>query len=259
MSTLAHGKKIIVALIAYNAEKTLERTYNSIPMEWIDDIILGDDGSSDNTVAISKKLGIKTLVHEKNKGYGENQKMCYREALKDGADIIIMLHADFQYDPACIPEMIKPIAQGNVDVTFGSRMLLKGGALKGGMPLWKFVPNKILTYIEELIYGLRLSEYHTGYRAYSREVLNIIPFEKNAKDFAFDAEIFPQLKIGGFRVAEVPIPTYYFAEASSPSFKASIIYGLQTLSVASKYILHRLGLKSFPIFIMKHQIDAKHE
>jgi len=257
MSILAHNKKVIIAIIAYKAEKTLEKTYRAIPLEWVDEVILGDDGSPDNTVEISRKLGIKTLVHEKNKGYGENQKMCYREALKDGGDIIVMLHGDFQYDPSCIPEMVKPIAEGRADVTFGSRMLLKDGALKGGMPLWKFIPNKVLTYIEDSVYGLGLSEYHTGYRAYSRKVLTTIPFEQNARDFAFDAEVFPQLKIGGFRVAEVAIPTRYFAEASSPNLKASTVYGLQVLSVATKYLLHRLGLKKYSIFIMKQQHDTK--
>src|SRR3989344_5026762 len=149
MSALTNGKKVIIALIAYKAEKTLEKTYRAIPMDWVDEVILGDDGSPDQTVAISKKLGIKTLAHEKNKGYGENQKMCYRQALKDGGDIIVMLHADFQYDPTLIPEMVKPIAAGKADVTFGSRMLTKNGARKGGMPLWRIIPNIVLTYIED--------------------------------------------------------------------------------------------------------------
>lgn len=239
-----------MCLIAYKAEKTLEKTFRAIPMDWVDEVILGDDGSTDNTVAISRKLGIKTLVHEKNKGYGENQKMCYREALKNGADIVIMLHADFQYDPTLLPEMIKPIAFGEADVTFGSRMMVKSNALKGGMPLWKFIPNIVLTFIAECVYHLHLKEYHTGYRAYSRKVLTTIPFEKNAHDFQFDVEVFPQLKLGGFRVKEIPIPTRYFAEASSPKLKASTIYGLQTLLIMMRYILHRLHLKKYPIFVM---------
>lgn len=250
MSVLANGKKVIIVMIAYKAEKTVERTHRAIPIEWVDEVILGDDGSPDQTAVIARKLGIKTLAHEKNEGYGENQKTCYREALKDGGDIIVMLHADFQYDPAYIPKMVKLISEENADVVFGSRMSTKRGALEGGMPLWKFIANRMLTYIEDFIYGLDLSEYHTGYRAYNRKVLLTIPFERNASDFAFDAEIFPQLKIAGFRVAEVPILTRYFKEASSPNLRASTVYGLQTLLVAAKYILHRLHLKTFPIFIM---------
>ncbi len=240
-------------MIAYKAEKTIEKTYRAIPMEWVDEVILGDDGSPDQTAAIARKLGIKTLTHKKNEGYGANQKMCYQEALKDGADIIVMLHADFQYDPAYMPKMIKLIAEGSADVVFGSRISDQYGALKGGMPWWKFIANRALTAVEDFIYGLGLSEYHTGYRAYSRKVLTTVPFQRNANDFSFDSEIFPQLKIGGFRVAEVPIPTRYFKEASSPNLKASTIYGLQTLWVAAKYILHRWHLKTFPVFIMNNK------
>lgn len=251
MTRLTNNKKVVVCMIAYRAEKTVEKTYRAIPMDYVDEVILCDDGGGDRTAEISRGLGIKTFVHEVNRGYGANQKTCYNAALKDGADIIVMLHADYQYDPTLIPQMVAPIAEGKADATFGSRMAVKRNALKGGMPLWKFIPNIALTFVEGLVFRLGLSEYHTGYRAYSRKVLETIPFNANSDGFMFDAEVFPQLRIGKFRVAEVAIPTRYFKEASSVNFKSSVKYGLNSLRVVAKYLLYKLGIRKFLIFEMQ--------
>ncbi len=247
MSILANNKKIIAVLPAYNAEKTLGKTVGAIPKDWVDDIILVDDASKDNTVEVSKKLGLKTFVHRKNSGYGANQKTCYREAFKQGADIAVMVHPDFQYDPTFIPQMIKPIADGNADAVFGSRMLIPSNALKGGMPYWKFIANILLTKLENFALGMNLSEYHSGFRAYNRKILEL-PIELNSDDFVFDTEIIAQLKIAGMRIKEIPISTRYFPEASMISFKRSVKYGLSILSVMSRFLLNKSGLIKYDQF-----------
>ncbi len=245
--------KIIAVLPAYNAEKTLKRTYDDIPKEWVDDIILVDDASRDNTVEVSKALGLKTFVHEKNLGYGGNQKTCYREALALGADIAVMIHPDHQYDPKAVPELLKPIIAGEADAVFGSRMITRRHALEGGMPYWKFLANIVLTKFENAILGLRLTEYHSGFRAYSARALSSIPLNENSDNFVFDTEIIVQLKCGGFTIKEVPIKTRYFPEASSVGFFKSCQYGLSILGVMAKYLIHRIGVKKYPGFVIKSE------
>lgn len=235
-------KKVTAVLPAYNAEKTLGRTVADIPKDWVDEIILVDDVSTDNTVAVAEKLGLVIFRHEKNKGYGGNQKTCYRKALERGADAVVMVHPDFQYDPSFIPELIAPILEGRVDIVFGSRMLIRRKALEGGMPYWKFFPNIGLTKFANLLLGLHLSEYHSGFRAYSKEFLNSVPFELNSDNFVFDTEIIIQCAAGRFRIGEVPITTRYFDEASSIGFFKSIQYGLHILKALLLYRLHRLKL-----------------
>lgn len=233
--------KVIVVMPAYNAAKTLERTYADIPMELVDHIILVDDVSQDQTVEIAQRLGLETIVHVQNKGYGGNQKTCYLEALTAGADIVVMLHPDYQYDATCIPELIDPIQRGEFDVVMGSR-LLGGRTLAGGMPLYKYISNRFLTLVENLVLGQRLSECHTGFRAFHCRVLTTIPFLLNSDNFLFDTEIIAQTVAFGFRIGEIPVPTRYFAEASSVDFKNSVVYGLGTLWTMIKFILDRLGL-----------------
>ncbi len=230
-------------LPAYNAARTLQVTVDAIPKEWVDDILVVDDASADNTAEVARALGLRTIVHERNTGYGGNQKTCYRTALEMGADIAVMIHPDFQYDPYYIPELIRPLAFGKADVSIGSRMLVKRNALKGGMPWWKFLGNIFLTKIENIVLGLGLSEYHTGFRAYSRRALETMPFEKNSDDFVFDSEIIVQARIANFAIAETPIETKYFPEASSISFRRSVKYGFAILGVMVTYIAFRLGLR----------------
>ena len=201
------NKKIVVVLPAYHAVKTLKQTFDNIPNEWVDDIILVDDASNDDTAKLSRSLGIKTFVHPANRGYGGNQKTCYREALALRADIVVMVHPDFQYDPKFIPEILKPIASGRCDAVFGSRMLTKGTARAGGMPLWKYLANIALTTIGNLILGYNLSEYHSGFRAYSREALEHLALELNSNNFVFDTEIIAQLKSCKLKIGEIPITT----------------------------------------------------
>ena len=244
---MAPDKKIVVVLPAYNAAKTLEKTLFAIPKDWVDDIILVDDASKDETAAVSRRLGLKTFVHKKNLGYGGNQKTCYREALKLGADIAIMVHPDFQYDPSFIPEMIKPIVRGECDAVFGSRMYLKRNALLGGMPYWKFIANIFLTWLENLVLGIDLTEYHSGFRAYGRKVL-ALPLNLNSDDFVFDTEIIVQMKLAGMKIKEIPITTRYFAEASMIGLRRSVKYGLGILNVLRKYILYRLGARNYGQF-----------
>ncbi|SRR3989339_409276 len=235
------NKKVIVVLPAYNAAKTLEQTVGDIPRQWVDDIILVDDASKDDTVEIARKLGLKVFVHPKNRGYGGNQKTCYSEALKLNADIIVMVHPDFQYDPKMIPDLIQPLLRGESDAVFGSRMISLKNALAGGMPYWKFVANIFLTAIENLILGFHLSEYHSGFRAYSREVLNKLLLEENSDDFVFDTEIIVQMRKAGFsRIKEIPILTRYFPEASMIGFWRSSFYGLSILKVMIKYLLWKI-------------------
>lgn len=245
---MLHGRKIVIVLPAYHAEKTLVMTYNEIPFDIVDDVVLVDDFSSDRTVEVGKTLGIKNIiVHAKNVGYGGNQKTCYREALNLGADIVVMVHPDYQYTPKLVTAMASMIASGEFDVVLASRILGKG-ALAGGMPLYKYVSNRFLTFVENILLGQKLSEYHTGYRAFSREVLLKIPLLENSDDFVFDNEMLAQTSYFGFRIGEISCPTKYFAEASSINFRRSVVYGLGVLSTALKFRLQKLGLGSYPIF-----------
>jgi len=241
--------KVIIIMPAYNAAKTLNMTYVQIPEGVADEVILVDDASKDETSEVAKKLNLKVITHPHNVGYGGNQKTCYLEALRDKADIIIMLHPDGQYDPQVLPHLIAPIKEGKADMVLGSRMLIKGEALKGKMPLYKFMANKFLTTIENLVFNTQFSECHTGYRAYSRKFLETVPFLRNSNDFVFDTEIITQAVYFKFRVAEVPVSTKYFKDASSVNLKVSIIYGLKTLLTLLKYIFHHLGIIKCKLFI----------
>jgi glycosyltransferase involved in cell wall biosynthesis len=240
-------RKIIVVMPAYNSEKTLLQTYNDLPHEYIDELILVDDASDDRTISVARKLGIKTFIHEENKGYGANQKTCYREALGLGADIIVMVHPDYQYSPRLVTAMASMIASGHYDVVLGSR-ILGGDALKGGMPLYKYIANRILTFIENLILGCKLSEYHTGFRAFDRKVLETLPLEENTDDFVFDNEMLVQTVYFGFKIGEISCPTKYFDDASSINFIRSLKYGVGVLFTTAKYVLQRSNLKRFKIF-----------
>lgn len=244
---MLNGKKIIVILPAYNAAKTLEQTWREIPFEYVDDIILVDDASRDNTVEEARRLGIRTVVHSANRGYGGNQKTCYREALALGADIVVMLHPDYQYTPRLIPSIASMIAWGEFDAVLASR-ILGVGALKGGMPLYKYFFNRILTFAENILLGHKLSEYHSGYRAFSRTVLERIPMENNSDDFVFDNQMIAQVVWYGFRIGEVSCPTRYFPEASSINFSRSVTYGIGVLTTAVKYRLNKLGILKSGVF-----------
>lgn len=242
--------KVVVVMPAYNAAKTLRITYDAIPKENVDQVILVDDGSRDETLKIAKDLKLEVFVHARNFGYGANQKTCYTEALKVGADIVVMLHPDYQYDPALLPSLVAPIKAEAADVVLGSRFLL-GSVMKQGMPWWKFLGNRFLTWMENSILHLKLSEYHTGYRAYSRRFLEEVPFLLNSDKFVFDQEILVQAVHLGFRIQEVPVPTRYFPEASSASFVASVRYGLSILILLGRYVLNRMSLlnqKQFQCF-----------
>ena len=247
---MIQGKKVVVVLPAYNAAKTLRATYREIDRSVVDDVILVDDASTDNTLAVAREVGIVHLIrHEKNKGYGGNQKSCYRKALEIGADIVVMLHPDYQYTPALIVPMVSLIASGTYPVVLGSRILGKG-ALKGGMPGYKYFFNRVLTMTQNLLLNQKLSEYHTGYRAYAREVLEAVPFETNSDDFVFDNELLAQIFYAGYEIAEITCPTKYFEEASSINLKRSTIYGLGVLRVSLQYRLQRLGLINSRLFRM---------
>ena len=232
---------VIVVMPAYNAAQTLERTYHDIPREVVDRIILVDDVSNDETVEIAQRLGLDVIVHNENRGYGGNQKTCYREALAAGADVVVMVHPDYQYDPTRIPIVIAPILAGQADMVLGSRFL--GDPLGGGMPRWKWISNHFLTGVENLAFGLRLSEYHTGFRAYSAHLLRTVAWQRNSDDFVFDQEFVAQAVAAGFRIAEVAVPTRYFAEASSVGFRRSVRYGFGTLGVVARFLLHRWGVR----------------
>ncbi len=241
-----HAKPyVVVVLPAYNAARTLIRTYRDIPKEVVDDVILVDDASQDDTVEIARLLNLKVIQHDKNRGYGGNQKTCYRAALEGGADIVVMVHPDYQYDPTLIPQMIAPIQNGEADCVLGSRMLQKGGASAGGMPIYKQIGNRLLTKVENLILGQNLSEYHTGYRAYSRRLLTSVPFAENSNNFVFDTEIIIQLVVAGFRMKEIPIPTRYFAHASSVDFLRGVQYGLGILIRLAFYLIWRAGGRQY--------------
>lgn len=232
---------------AYNAEKTLEKTYNEIPLDIVDDIVVVDDASTDNTVKVAAHLNLCVIAHPYNKGYGANQKTCYTEALKRGADIVIMLHPDYQYSPKLIGAMASLIALGQFDLVLGSR-IIGGTAIKGGMPLYKLLFNRTLTLFQNIALGQKLSEYHTGYRAFTKRLLERLPFSKNSDDFIFDNEMLCQALFHNYRVGEISCPTKYFREASSISFKRSIVYGLGVLKTSIKYYLTKKGLKSFAMF-----------
>jgi glycosyltransferase involved in cell wall biosynthesis len=246
------SRKVVVVMPAYNAAKTLKITYNDLPRGDVAEIILVDDASRDETVHIAKELGLTVYLHARNYGYGGNQKTCYTEALKAGATIVVMVHPDYQYDPRLLPEMIGPIEEGRADVVFGSRMM-GVSAYKQGMPWWKYLANKFLTGLENRSFGLRLSEFHTGYRAYRREVLEGIDFRANSDKFIFDQEIVAQIVEGGFRLTEIAVPVRYFPEASSASFVDSAIYGLNILWLLLRYRLHRLGLVRSQQFVVFDQ------
>ncbi len=239
---MLNDKKIIVVLPAYNAALTLEKTYREIPFDIVDEVVLVDDASPDETVAVGKTLGIRHIIsHDKNKGYGGNQKSCYNKALELGADIVIMVHPDYQYTPKLVLAMSSIIANGVYPVVLGSRILGKG-ALKGGMPMYKYIFNRFLTLMQNLLINEKLSEYHTGYRAFSREVLESIRYMDNSDDFIFDNEMLSQIFMKGFEIGEVTCPTKYFDDASSINFRRSSIYGLGVLRVSVQHCLHRLKL-----------------
>lgn len=240
------GKRITVVLPAYNAAKTLRRTVEQIPRDIVDDIILTDDASQDNTHALSKELGLHVIRHDTNRGYGGNQKTCYTAALARGADIVVMLHPDYQYSPRLVPAMAALITSGEYDVTLGSRILGKG-ALSGGMPVYKYVFNRVLTLLQNFLVGQKLSEYHTGYRAWSRSVLEQLPLLLGSDDFIFDNEMLVQTIHFGFRIGEISCPTRYFEEASSISFRRSVTYGLGVLNTSIRYRLHHWGLLRYPL------------
>jgi glycosyltransferase involved in cell wall biosynthesis len=237
--------RVVVVMPAYNAAKTLERTYADIPHDLVYRIILVDDVSKDETVDVARQLGLDVIIHQQNLGYGGNQKTCYQAALEQGADVVVMLHPDYQYDATRIPDLIAPILSGEKHLMLGSRFL--GDPLAGGMPKWKYVANRFLTTVENLVFGLRLSEYHTGLRAYSRRLLETIPYELNSNDFVFDQELIAQVvAIGGLGVDEIAVPTRYFDEASSVGFRRSVVYGLSTLRVVARFVLHRLRVRRSP-------------
>jgi len=233
--------KVVVVMPAYNAARTLRMTYEELPKEHVHKVILVDDASTDDTIAVARQLNLEVFVHNRNYGYGANQKTCYAEALKAGAEIVVMVHPDYQYDPTLLPEIIRPIEQGRADVVLGSRLMGKN-PMEQGMPWWKYISNRFLTKAENVVFGLDLSEYHTGYRAFRREVLESVNLAMNSDKFIFDQEILAQVVNLKFRITEVPVPTRYFAEASSASFLASCRYGLSILWLLSRYLLHRSGI-----------------
>ena len=242
------GKKVVVVLPAYNAAKTLEKTYREIPFDLVDDVILCDDHSRDNTAELGKQLGIRhVIIHEKNTGYGGNQKSLYNKALEIGGDIVIMLHPDYQYTPKLIPSMVNIIGEDLFPVVLGSR-ILGMGALRGGMPMYKYIFNRLLTLSQNLLIHYKLSEYHTGYRAFSRKVLETINFNHNSDDFVFDNEMLSQIVYAGFDIAEVTCPTKYFEEASSINFRRSMKYGFGVLRVSLCHFLQRMGLAKFEMY-----------
>jgi glycosyltransferase involved in cell wall biosynthesis len=239
---LPDSPRVVIVMPAYNAARTLERTYADIPHDLVHHVILVDDVSKDETVEIAKRLGLEVIVHRQNLGYGGNQKTCYDRALEWGADVVVMLHPDYQYDATRIPALVAPILAGERDLMLGSRFL--GDPLAGGMPKWKFISNRFLTGLENAAFGLHLSEYHTGLRAYSRRLLETIPYRLNSDDFVFDQELIAQVVAArGLPVGEIAVPTRYFEEASSVGFRRSVVYGLSTLRVVGRYLLHRSGIR----------------
>jgi glycosyltransferase involved in cell wall biosynthesis len=244
---MLHGKKIVVVLPAYKAEQTLKRTLAEIPSDVVDEVLLVDDASTDATVALARELGLKSFVHSENMGYGANQKTCYREALRAGADIVVMLHPDYQYDPKLIPALAAMVASGVYDAVLASR-ILGNSALAGGMPFYKYVFNRLLTFAQNVLLHTKLSEFHTGYRAFSREVLETLPLLANSDDFVFDNQMITQVVAAHYRVGEVSCPTKYFPEASSINFRRSVVYGLGVLWTSLKYRLWKWGLLRSRLF-----------
>lgn len=246
-------QRVIVVMPAYNAAKTLERTYHDIPPGVVDHVILVDDVSRDETVEVAQRLGLQVVIHVQNRGYGGNQKTCYLEALRAGADIVVMLHPDYQYDSTLIPRLIAPIQAGQFDMMLGSRLLRapdqrSSPAILGGMPIWKYIANRFLTISENQVLGQHLSECHTGFRAYSRRLLETVPFLLNSDDFVFDTEMIVQAVAFGFHIGEIAVPTRYFDEASSVNFRRSVVYGLATLQVLRRYLAHRWGIRKYAQF-----------
>jgi glycosyltransferase involved in cell wall biosynthesis len=244
---MIHGKRIVTVMPAYNAEKTLETVFLEIPFEFIDEVILVDDASQDRTAELSRELGIRTIIHAENLGYGANQKTCYSAALASGADVIIMLHPDYQYTPKLLVAMASLVAVGLYDIVLGSRILC-GGALRGDMPRYKYIANRFLTFIQNLLMRTKLSEFHTGYRAFSRDVLLGLPLEENSNDFVFDNQILAQAVYFGYSIGEVSCPAKYFGDASSINLRRSIVYGVGVLVTSFEYALQKIGLGRFRIF-----------
>ena len=247
------NKKIVVIMPAYNAEKTLQRTYDEIPHDIVDCTVLTDDCSKDNTVQLASQLGLEVLRHAKNRGYGGNQKTCYARALELKADIVVMLHPDYQYTPKLIRSMVSLLAEGTHDVVLGSR-ILGNGALKGGMPIYKYIANRFLTFVQNILIGQKLSEYHTGYRAFNAEVLRSLKLEQNSDDFIFDNQMLVQCHAAGYSIGEITCPTKYFADASSINFVRSTQYGVLCLWTGLRFFLHRIGLVTFKDFV-PHEVQ----
>jgi glycosyltransferase involved in cell wall biosynthesis len=244
---MLYGKQVTVVMPAYNAALTLERTLREVDRKIVDEIILVDDCSRDNTAEVARRLGLHTIVHDRNRGYGGNQKSCYSEALRLGADVVVMLHPDYQYTPKLLPAITSMIAVDQFDCVLGSR-ILSGGALKGGMPIYKYISNRVLTGLENLVTGAKLSEYHTGYRGFSRQVLETLPLEENSDDFVFDSQMLAQCLYFGFRIGEISCPTRYEPDSSSINFKRSVVYGLGVLGTTAEYRLAKTGLVRSPRF-----------
>ena len=244
---MLNGKKVVVVLPAYNAAKTLRMTYREIPLDIVDDVLMVDDCSIDNTVTMAKSLGIQTILHDRNYGYGRNQKTCYRDALKKNADIVVMVHPDYQYTPKLITAMASMLAYDVYDVVLGSR-IIGGRALEGGMPGYKYIANRFLTAIQNFLLGSKLSEFHTGYRAFSRTVLETLPLGENSDDFVFDNEMLTQIIYFGFRIGEISCPTKYFQDASSIGFSRASEYGIGVICTSLKSLFHRMGLRKDPLF-----------
>ena len=244
---MINGLRLVVVMPAYNAERTLRQTFDELPSNYVDETILVDDASRDATAAVARDLGLRTIIHPKNRGYGGNQKTCYTAALAAGADIVVMLHPDYQYSPRLVTAMASMVASGHYDIVLGSR-ILGGATLRGGMPRYKYLANRLLTFVENLALGVKLSEYHTGFRAYRRAVLETLPLEENSDDFVFDNELLVQAVAFGFTIGEISCPTKYFPEASSINFQRSVKYGLGVLGTAGKYLLHRAGIARYTLF-----------
>jgi glycosyltransferase involved in cell wall biosynthesis len=244
---MLHGKRIVVVMPAYHAGRTLEATWRDLPHDIVDEVVVVDDASDDDTATVARSLGLDVILHPHNTGYGGNQKTCYREALARGADIIVMVHPDYQYDPRLVTAMAGMIASGIYDMVLGSR-ILGSGALKGGMPVWKYAANRLLTVFENVLIGAHLSEYHTGYRAYSRALLDALPWKRNSDDFVFDNQILAQAIIGGFGIGEVSVPTRYFAEASSIGLRRSVRYGFGVVGTTLLAFLARTGVYRHRMF-----------
>ena len=242
------GRRLIVVMPAYNAEATLERTWRDLPSGRVDEVILVDDASRDGTVALARRLGLTVIEHPRNRGYGGNQKTCYRAALDRGADIVAMIHPDYQYDARLLPGLVAFVELGICDVVLGSRIRSRREALDGGMPGWKYVANRGLTFVENVVLGQNLGDFHSGFRVFTRRILETIPFEANSDDFVFDSQVLVQAAYFGFRIGDAPVPARYFPEASSIGFRQSVRYGLGTLGILGRYVAQRMGLGRSPLF-----------